>query len=128
MKPEPGRVQGVRAWANDEPYTAIVCTRGHKKRTIDRMQWSEWASHGQLYTAGWRMGDLPDDGAPSDHRIDPGTSAEDNPVTDDTKWRLRCPCGLNVTLSMGSLDKMAKGLRDLGVARVELSALAAIVS
>jgi hypothetical protein len=73
-----------------------------------------------LYTAGARVND------PTE--LDPGTSAEDVPGNYETKWRLRCSCGLNVALSNALLDTVAEGLIRSGVSRIDLSDLAAMVS
>lgn len=119
MRPEVGTTQGVAKWAEGAPYCTVICKRGHKRRLIERIKWAGPNGRGgHLYTAGART--LED--------TDPGTSAELNPTNDEYKWRLRCPCGLDVPLSSETLDRLAKGLHDTGVRRIELEHLAAIVS
>ena len=119
MRPEIGRVLGVATWANGGPFCTIVCTRGHKKRLIDRIRWVTEEDRGDLYTAAFRLDDL--------FGVDPGTSAEDSPRDSETKWRLRCPCGLDVVLNWGTLNRLADGTMKAGIAQVELGALAAII-
>lgn len=124
-RPEPGRTQGVAAWANspgaDGWFCTIVCTRGHRKRTIEHIRWAGRNGQGDhLYTAGYRLDDLAE---PLD--ADPGTSAEHRPTSGDFKCRLRCPCGLDVVLSNENLDRLVEGLHDDGRTRIELAAIAA---
>lgn len=117
-RPEVGRTLGVDEWAAGEPFCTITCDNGHRRRLIDRVRYADGVA--SLYTAAARLDD------PS--HADPGTSAEDNPTNYDTKWRLSCPCGLDVVLTKKSLSTLAKGTRDQGVSKLKLTALAAIVS
>jgi hypothetical protein len=119
-RPEVGRTVGVAAWAAGDTFCAIVCTNGHPKRTLDRVRWVQAEDRGELYTAAFRL----DDPAVRD----PGTSAEEDPTSYETRWRLRCPtCGLDVVLNRRRLDQLARWARDTSARRIELGRLAASV-
>lgn len=117
---EVGRSAGVQQWAEGQPYCTILCTAGHKKRTIDRIRWAGEGGRGaHLYTSGFRLDDV--------SGTDPGTSAEDNPLNDEYKWRFRCPCGIDVVLNGRRLEQLARWVGDTSARRIELGSLAAIV-
>jgi len=99
-RPQDEHANGVNGWAKGRHVCRIVCTRGHKKRTIDRMMWD--GEGGVLFSAGtWRRsGEYDGPGRPPE----PGGSAErtpldpahfgregGRPVGNAFKWRLRCP-------------------------------------
>jgi hypothetical protein len=121
-RPEVGRTEGVSVWAEGQPYCTILCTNGHKKRTIDRVRWAgEEGRARHLYTGGFRLDDPCGD--------DSAGSSEENPTNDDYKWRFRCPsCRIDVVLSTAMLENLAEWVRATSARRIELSRLAAIVS